>query len=70
MATADDNDHLNNDQEQLDALRKAETNKVPNFEMSKSSLKDEIKYVPKDLVGAKKALAARWWQNWVVINSY
>jgi chromosome segregation ATPase len=44
--------------EQLDSLRKTETNALHNFEMLKQSLEDEIKFATKDLAASKASLAA------------
>jgi len=45
-------------QEQLDALRKAETTALHNYEMLKQSLEDEMKFATKDLAAAKTGVAA------------
>merc|ERR1719456_2178117 len=45
-------------QEQLDSLRKTETNSQHNFEMLKQSLEDEIKFATKDLAASKASMAA------------
>jgi chromosome segregation ATPase len=44
--------------EQLDSLRKTETNAQHNFEMMKQSLEDEIKFATKDLAASKASMAA------------
>merc|ERR1719282_1325539 len=43
---------------QLDNARKKETANLHNFEMLKQSLEDELRFANKDLVDAKKNLAA------------
>jgi chromosome segregation ATPase len=45
-------------QEQLDALRKAETTALHNYEMLKQSLVDEMKFATKDLAASKTGVAA------------